>query len=361
MILVGNYAVLGNHPGQVDVPRIKRVMLDTNVVSDFTNFYFGAKRVDKESLQRLLLMFPKTSFGMHQVDVNFSLAVKETLWGRLGELTSYRQNRARAMRHAMRVMVEWTPDEVNDWFSRRRPPVDRDKSWPSPVDAADADRGLHPLPMLIIAYGHLLYMSHLARAQKRWRNNNKGKAWPVRELRAWAKDTLGLVGGYELGLAVSLFLDRGEPQDSVRKLLKLGNAQLSPDEVADNAWNAAWDVWFVRHADGATYGLLPTKPERTFVVTHDSDTQFVRAGNEIKMIIDDGRNGVVGTLSTWSDNLKEYDEVEKIMEFDVLEAHERSTRDPDVVLEQAFRAVNALEVEMGVQRLTLDAYRTFER
>ncbi|MCG7606803.1 MULTISPECIES: hypothetical protein [Mycobacterium] len=50
MILVGNYAVLGNHPGQVDVPRIKRVMLDTNVVSDFTNFYFGAERVDKEAL-----------------------------------------------------------------------------------------------------------------------------------------------------------------------------------------------------------------------------------------------------------------------------------------------------------------------
>lgn len=355
----GGYVVLGNHPDE-EFSEVSKVLIDTNVAADLTNFYFGEQRTDKDSLRKLLLMFPKAKLpGMRQVGISSGMAEQETLWGRLGELSSYRASRARQIRHAMKQIVTWTPEEIEARFAHRHPPVNRDKSWPSPL-ITEADRGEHPLSVLIVTYAHLLYIAHLYRTTGQWKHNNLGRTWPIRALRDWGKDTFGWMGGYELAMAVTMFMDKGVPSGRIERLLKLNDQHDDPDAVADNVWNATWDVSFVRTADRLTYGLLPVKPEKTCVIARDKDTKFVRAVNEIKVIIDNGRDmPVAAAFSTWSENLKEAEQLQELLDLNLLEGHYRNQRDPAVVLQQALGALDDLEAQMGIQRRTVDAYRRF--
>lgn len=356
----GGYVVLGNHPNE-ELSKLSKVLVETNVAADFTDFYFGEKKPDKESLRKLLLMFPKAKLpGMRQVDISSSMAVQETLWPRLGERSPSRSYRALQIRHAMSQIVTWTPAEIEAQFARRHPPISRDKSWPS-TSLTEADRGEHPLSVLIVTYAHLLYIAHLYRTTGRWKNNNRGHTWPIRTLRDWGRDTFGWMGGYELAMAVTMFLDKGAPSGRIERLLKLNDQHDDPDAVADNAWNATWDVSFVRTADRLTYGLLPLKPEKTCVIARDKDTKFVRAVNELKLVIDNGRDmPVAAAFATWSNNLKEAEQLQELLNLDLLEGQHRNQRDPAVVLEQALAALDDLEAEMGIRRRTVEAFRGFQ-
>lgn len=351
----GGYVLLGNHPDEQS-PRVSRVLLDTNVAADLTDFYFGTKKTDKDSLRKLLSMFPKAKMaGMPEVDISFAMALQETLWSRLGESSATRSGRARQIRHAMSRIVEWTPDELEAQFTHPHPPISRDKSWPS-KPLTEADRSYHPLPYLIVTYAHLLYIAHLYRTTSRWKHNNKGRTWPIQTLHDWSRDTFGYMGAYETAVAVTMFLDKGVPSGRAERLLKLKDHHDDPDRVAKNTWNATWDVWFVRMAEG----WLADKRGTTFVVARDKDTKFVREVYELNLAIDRGRDVPVAVpFSAWSDSLKEWEQLQKLLDIDPLVQHRRIQRDPAVVFEQALTALDDLEAEMKVQRRTVEAYRRF--
>ncbi|WP_084268950.1 hypothetical protein [Mycobacterium avium] len=349
---IGPYLIIGVDD-TAELPTPAKLVLDTNVAIDLEHYYFGdRRRIDCDALRQLLLAFPRQDRRDMEVDINYGWALQETAWARDG---SFRAPEVRRMAHALRRLVAWNPAQIEAVFSARRPPSDRDKSWPPPLPNPK-DRGPHPLQVLIVAYAHLLHTCHLDMTRSRWRH--KGLTWPIERLRNWSKNELGAYGGYELAIAATLFLENiPAGEGKVRKLMKFSGSD-SPDTIADKVWNAAWDVEFLRVVDGGTYGLFGGEPEITQLATRNVDPEIIRARSQVRFIIDDDEAlPTVGVYSEWGDDLKHANEIRDLMKETLDDMYARSRRDPETLLEQALAALEELETTMGIQRSTVQAFR----
>jgi hypothetical protein len=258
-------------------------VLDTNVVIDMSNFYFGRSDSPelRADLHALLRTFPDARFGT-KVDMNYGFATTEGAWKR-----GVGHDRAdhRRLVHAASTMVEWTLSDVKKNFANRHPPVSRDRSWPSNVGLAPADDAVNPA-VVMPSYGCLLYLCHLDRTRAIWRA--RGPLYALTTYLDWMTEELGAVDGYVLQLVLDLLFGSDERMNGVRRLLKLGGRE-EPDLLADRCWNAAWDLLFLKTTEGTTFGLgvMAKRPRaNTALVTRNLDPGFVRAQSEIRGVIE---------------------------------------------------------------------------
>jgi len=303
-------------------------------------------RAGREDLRRLL-----TSFAVRpgaNVGLDYSFAACEIGVRRDGSVDGSAYRTAVC---AGRLLVEWTRSEIDRAFANRHAPISRDANYlrvcPRPRD------GTHAAVMRRIgpSYGALLKITELcsrppgggaARARAR-----------LEEFIDWMMDTLGICLPYEMRVAAALVAGSTDSQRRARKLLRF-SGDGDADDLAAKAWNAAWDLWFLRLPEGDTFGLLPSDDrtnEVTALVTRNHDPLWLREGGSIRALIGSGSDRHIMTellLDVRSDGIG--DAVLGLVKekFAGGPSPERLQRDPDAMADVARRAIEELEREMGV-------------
>ena len=346
------YWVVRSNPHEEGPPDM--VFLDTNVAIDFKHFYFGESTQHKGDIELLLNRFPSTG-TFTDIDLNHGWALHEAGWSRDGERRDTRKHR-----WAVEVMTSWPKELINREFAENAPPITRDELWErgQHLDLGGSD--VHPLGYLCGGYAVLLHTLELARTRNRWRP--KGVTWALRELRDWMLGTLGVQVPYEFAAAVDMLCGEGKAQSIMNRLFKYGDGSEPPDELADKAWNAAWDFLFVRLTNGAHHLIGSGElPERAALVTtnHDPWTIARRTYPQGTVLAGDGEGAVVFTAWDSSSVRRGVPGVRELLEERLAPGEEarRFFRDRAVVFEQALVALEELEERMGVERSTVAAFR----
>lgn len=346
METVGSYSIVGPH-ADAPPPDYATLVLDANVLVDIREFYFGGRIGSRESLRELLLRFPAARGRF--VDVNYGWAASELSWRR-GE----GQDRVgyRRVQHAGAQVLSWDAERIEREFASPRPPADRDKAWPRRVPIQPAHDVADPRPLLIAPYGSLLYLLALERRRKE--RKSRGREWALKTYSDWVTDTLGVRTSYAQALATGLLAGHAKAQTDVRAILKFSGSETA-DELARKAWNVAWDITMTALSEGLSYGLMPgISPTTTALVTRDADPRILRAGSELRGLIDTGTEKIPFAMSGMGVHESVSDAaLQQTFEMDPLEALTRFNRDPEAVLRQAVHAVHALEMELGVTKLTM--------
>jgi hypothetical protein len=356
---IGPYRVVTAHQELTAEPTA--YVLDTNVVIDMERFFFGhpsmrlapgePSQARREDLHRLLAEFAVRLHGS-SVDLRYGFAVCEVGVKRDGSvnLSAYRP-----AFHAARTMVEWTESQIDRAFSNRHAPLSRDRTYL-------ASRPHPPVPHTAVmgligpSYGALLKASDLSKPGSR--RDIQPARRRIEEFLDWMMDTLGVCLPYETRVAVAMMAGTPEAERRARKLLKFSGSG-DPDEMADNAWNAAWDLWFLRESEGHTFGMLRPHHdgagEVTALVTRNYDPLWLREAGSIRATIDDGtqlhvltevqfdvRGGAIG------------EEIGELLDDKLGRARSaaRMLRDPDEVSRVALEVVSDLERQIGVTVLT---------
>ncbi|WP_104092084.1 hypothetical protein [Arthrobacter sp. GMC3] len=335
---IGKYTLVG--PSADDDWTPEQIILDTNVLIDIRNFYFGEGRVPAE-LKDLLLEFPYTA-RRRFVEINYGWATIEASWVRGTGVDLVQRRR---LVYAAEQVLWWDRKQIIKQFEEyRRPPVARDRKWGRVPLENEADQP-DPRIMLISHYGSLLYL--LSLEKQRARRKSKGPLWAIQQYITWVTDVFGVRDSYTLNLATMLLAGDGESQNAVRRILKFKDTA-TPEEMSRIAWNVAWDIAMTSLGEGITYGLLSgARKKKTVLVTYDADPTLLRLGTELKAVIDTG-NGVM-PFSRMRSSLKvSHTDLQKIIDLDPLDAWRRLSRDPATLMKQAARAVQDLESELGV-------------
>lgn len=132
-------------------------------------------------------------------------------------------------------------------------------------------------------------------------------------------------------------------------MLKLGGAETG-DGLAARAWNAAWDLQFLRLTDSSTLGFLPADDAtvNTALVTRNIDPWLVRTQSRVRMTVD----GKPYLHTTWDDETDLKPTIKKLVEPDFLIDHWRAQRDPVATARRLYAAVHYLEADLGVSEVT---------
>lgn len=263
------------------------IVLDTNVLIDMKDFYFGTRPL-RRGLKDVLLQFPYTSPPI--VDINYGWAVTELSWLRG---SGHEATRRRTFAHAAEAIIHWDAAAIERNFANRHPPVNRDRMWPR-VPLLPNSESADPRPMLVPVYGSLLYLLQLHLQRDRIRS--KGSAWALQQYVSWATNTLGIRSSHALGLALALLTGRADAKEDAIRVFKLSGSE-SADELAAKAWNVAWDIAMTTLPEGIGYRLLPVDTaRRTVLITRDKDPSIVRLISDIKVIMDAGSVSIPMTL-----------------------------------------------------------------
>lgn len=347
---IGRYQIIGAHlDGAGSSDRAARLILDTCVAIDMQNFYFGGSHVDRESLRLLLSEFPVDA--PFPTDLNYGWALSESGWPRSGV---FNFPGTRSLKYAVSEMVEWGSDRIEYEFSQTDPPASRDAKWPRHAAMPDPSEASNSFPLIAGTYAAMLYICHLERTRKKWKQ--RGTSWAIQNYYDWMKDTLGVLLHFEFALGVDMLAARNVRKQSAQQLLKYGGSE-TPDEVADKAWNAAWDIWFMRLPEGLTYGLLhgaETAPAA--LVTANKDPGYIRQVSELRTFIDTGEGVVPFALNTWDDTIQDAEFLKSLLRLDLMESLARSKRNPKEVVQRVIATVDSLEREIGVERRSVAAY-----
>ncbi|MER7796854.1 hypothetical protein [Microbacterium sp. NPDC096154] len=339
---IGEYTLLGTHADSDVAPTL--IVMDTNVLIDIHDFYFGTRR-RRDGLEDLLTLFPYTR--RPSVDINYGWAVGEASWVR-GR--GYDVTRRRPLAYAAEQVIHWTKEEIGRAFASRHPPVSRDRVWPRVSLAREADM---PDPRLFVmpAYGALLYLLDL-RGQTA-RRRSKGPLWAIEQYATWTTDVLGVRISAVTAIAVALLAGDDRSRTEVEGFFALSGSR-DPDELAAKAWNVAWDIMFTQLPEGMSYGLLPTKaPQQTVLATRNSDPRVLRRMIDMVAMIDTGETQIPFTRIDHDVKAGVDDEeVARILSLDPGTALSRFARPPEEVARQAARAVQELEVRLGCTVLT---------
>jgi hypothetical protein len=353
---IGPYRVVTAHQELAAAPTA--YVLDTNVVIDMERFFFGhasmrlapgePSHARREDLRRLLAEFAVRLHG-GSVGLRYGLAVCEAGVKRDG---SFNLSGYRTTFYAARTMVEWTESQIDRAFSNRHAPVSRDRTYL-------ASRPRPPMPHTAVmeligpSYGALLKISDLSK-----RRDNRPATRRIEEFLDWMMDTLGVCLPYETRVAVAMMAGTPEAKGKAQKLLKFSGSG-DPDKMADNAWNAAWDLWFLRESEGHTFGMLRAQHEGasevTALITRNYDPLWLREAGSIRATIDDGEQ--LHVLTEVRFDIRVGAIGEKICELldDRLgraRSAVRMMRDPDEVSRVALEVVSDLERQIGVTVLT---------
>ena len=342
--VVGGYRIIGPHAESVNNP--KTLILDTNTLIDMKNFYFKGPSNRYSGLEELLLHYP--FHNSRSVDINFGWAVAEATWPRGEDINLEKR---REFIHAASTIVNWTPAMVSKNFSNRHAPVNRDRKWPN-IALPKADEVPDCRLLLATHYGSLLYLLDLYNRRRAWVKQNSTEA--LRQYYSWVSEVLGTRDSYSTAIAIALLCGSTEEREKANRIFKLSGNETN-NEIAKKCWNVAWDMVMTSLAEGISYGLLPgARPEPACLVTKDSDPMSLRNSAEMKMLIDSGSSQMPFSMISY--DLKkgvETSEVEDIVEFNPLESMSRLSRSPDALKDQAFNAVDNLEIEMGLDRYFL--------
>lgn len=345
---IGRYRLIGPHQDLDHDARL--LLLDTNVLIEIEHFYFGTRKPHPD-LRILLERFPN---GRHllrtrrtePVDVNYGWAASEAAWrrGRGADPVAWRR-----LVHAADIVLQWDAGEIERAFSARRPPIDRDRSWPPALPAAEGIAD--PRSMVVPVYGSLLHLLNIVRAGDRLRS--KGPLWGVLQYVDWCRDVFGIQASYPMSLAIALLAGDGAEKDRVRAVFKLSGSE-TPDQLATKCWNVAWDIAFTALSEGYSYALLPTADARpAALVTADSDPALLRLMTELRSLIHHPEFQMPMTRIAYSlapgVNQRKLD---AIIEMDPAEALHRARRDPVGIARQAARALHELEQRLGVTDVT---------
>lgn len=340
---IGEYVLVGTDVESVESPDL--VILDTNVAIDIERFYFRGRSAAPTSLQPLLLEFPFRKLRSHCVDINYGWAASESCWKR-GQ--GHDDLRRRRLTHSVGTVLQWPPERVRSEFARRRPPVDRDHAWPRQVPVRVAgDEHPDPRLFLIVAYGSLLFLLSA------YQDRRSGKQAPLRVLeryRTWTSDVLGVRTSYAMVAAVDLVAGSLARRQAVCTMLKLGGAE-SSNQLAQKAWNAAWDMTFVSLTEGFSFGLGPfdDKQQSAVLVTRNHDPEYLRLASQLKMVIKERSGSMPFHQNQYelADGV-DADQIVRLFSANPLEDLQRYRRDPESMADQAARAVHALESELGI-------------
>jgi hypothetical protein len=344
MRTIGKYKIVGPHV-DFDDAQVKQLVLDANVLLDIRDFYFtGPARF--AHLKSLLLEFPMDRRKF--VDINYGWATSELSWVRGKGLDPIRRRR---LIHAADHVLSWDSRRIEREFANRHPPERRDRTWPgrSPVetDLVNTD----PRILLIAQYGALLYLFQLER--RRAERKSRGREWALTQTAEWMTNTLGVRTSYVFALAIGFFAGSSAAQNDVRRILKFDGSE-TPDQIASKCWNVAWDILMTGLGEGLSYGLLDdTNARATALVTADKDPTLLRAAAHLGGLITDRTEKI--PFAAFGMELHAsvtQDAVDRAFGLDYSTSILRFSRDPEEVACQVARAVNDLEVELGMTNVT---------
>lgn len=350
METIGPYRLLLPPSGEDRAPT--QVVFDTNVAIDIERMYFQGPGSVTPHLRELLLRFPAASrsFG-RETEVIWGFGAAEAYWKRgRGPDPLIR----RRIAHACQEVVGWSAERITKEFSNRYAPANRDKSWPSAIPPGSELSD--PRRFIAIQYGAGLRLLDLDRNRAKWRA--KGVVTVLREFDEWMRDHLGARSAYMFFAALDLLAGSPDRANQARGLFKISGNE-SAEELAQKAWNSAWDFFLLTLPEGFTFGSLPVGgPSLTTFVSKDKDPYQVRLRATARMFVDHGRGPnpyIFGTLETRPS--VPIEELSQLITTDVLSDMHRAQRDPEQVLRQVATTVHELEAELGVSlRLSHDGW-----
>ena len=343
---IGRYTLVG--PQATSDFAAGRLLLDTNVVIDLEHFYFAPERdrAVADDVAALLLEYQRLARRRpHGVETLYGFAAAESAWKRGQGIDRVLFRR---MKHAADTAFGWSPNEIRAHLANPRPPVARDKAWRSstvPLPAMPDTEG--PVTILMPTYAALLQLRWLDSRRASWKQ--KGGLYALDLYADWICNTLGVLGAYEVQLAIDLLLGRDRRRNSARAFLKIGGGEPA-DTIADRCWNAAWDVWFLRSTEAATFGLgdfRHTDPRPTLLVTRDTDPGFVRelAQMQIADMWPGERSSFIAF--TWTEHTAAHADIDAVLR-PYQSGRERETRSPDERGAMVVAATREAEAKLGV-------------
>lgn len=317
-----------------------QLCLDQNVCAHINGFYYGISNKYNEDLKKLLLAYPFSRYKS-RTHINSGWAIEEYSWERTGK---YLELERRPYQWAVQQVLNWEPDRVEFEFSQRRPPCERDKIWKKcllPIP----EKTSHPLFYLILHYGLILKLCSLIKEAAR-RGGQQGREWAFNQFLTWMIDCHGYLLAYEAALAKHALLS---PDNASRlkaqKILHLGGSEL-PDEMADKAWAAAWDMFYVRYADPS--GLSPSRYKKIAVVSEDRDPSDANSRARLVEQIAD-----ISVFTSESEFAPPESEYATDLGYGVSILSRTRPRDAEC---NPYRAVDDLERALGVERRTITAF-----
>lgn len=234
---IGKYCIVTN--SDFDFRDSQIVVLDSNVLIDATNYYYGtgASSSVKEDLHSLFDSL------LNVKGVNAAFALTETCRRRV----NFDISRARKMSHAIYVLWNSDQERLRKMFTNRHAPINRDKKWRRGwVSQFEMDSVKCEIPEVV----YLFYASFL-RLIELYKDDSCSRDRCFKIFSEWQRDELGCVSLYPTAVARALLLGCGEDSGKARALLKVDKANLTIDQ---KAWNASWDCYLMFLLDGYRMG-----------------------------------------------------------------------------------------------------------
>lgn len=342
MSRIGRYRYFGSNDDQGWEPDL--LVLDQNICLHIAMFYFGQDCRHRPDLQKLLTRFPYSKH-FSRTHISSGWGIEELSWKRTGEFDA---KNTRYVRWATERVLSWDPDRVAFEFGHRHPPVDRDKKWRQGVPLPSKDR--HPLYAILASYAPMLRLCSLFNEKKR--RGKDGGEWAFNKYTDWMMNEFGYQLAYESALAAYTLLDKNK-QAQARGIFHIGGNE-TPDELADKAWAAAWDMQYARLVDMGPMGLMgfmDRKFKNIAVATEDSDPHDSKMRAQL---IETIRNCAVYLMPSGV----KIPESEFSCDLGYGVSFLRRTT-PRKAGCDPLAALDSLERSMGVQRRTLSAFREY--
>lgn len=349
VIEVGEYSIVPPFPGAATLP--SSYLLDTNVLIDIRNFYFGHGNMRKGATdrERLRELLEHLAVGRRRIvpNVNWGFSAQEACSPRRS--LAYDRLTYRKTLHAAERVFSWNQSQVRNAFLNRHPPINRDKSR---IRNQALTRPELMLDVMGASYGALLKGCEIHNRRSGARKSANVAVGAFAEFLDWMIDELGTVMAYELRVAAILFGGNSKAYGNARRLLKLSGDE-DRDGLADKAWNAAWDLWLIRVSDGLSAGLiLGDEPQlETWVVTRNFDLAWIRSGSRLGAVITTDQQFVDAfaeiRLESRSESLQDklygtmLDRLPRLLD------PVRRRRTPEMQLRQALDATKRVELAVG--------------
>lgn len=336
---VGRYYVSSTRNGSDVIP--DQICLDQNICIHIDGFFYGKSRTYNEDLKNFLLAYPFSPLKS-TTHISSGWAIEEYSWERTGEFHDLDR---RPFQWAVQQVLNWDPDRIKFEFSHRHPPCERDKTWKKcrlPIPK----KTQHPLYYLILHYGIILKLCSLFKEAKR-RGGQQGREWAFNQFLSWMIDRHGYLLAYELALAkCALLPEDNKSRMAARNILHLGGTE-SPDEIADRAWAAAWDMFYVRYTD--LNGLALSQHKNIALASEDRDTAAAMSRARLVEQISD-----VAVYVTESEFALPQNDYTTDLGYGVSVLGRSGPRDSTC---DPYSALDDLERSLGVQRRTITAFR----
>lgn len=247
------------------------LVLDTNVVKDIGTFYFGSRKIDPELrqvLQYIRKQYQSTQGIFGDLSVCFHLG-----------LTELSQKRNQGVNYSIfrnygSAIVKLITCKETEFERICDSEPNRDYIYDFTADIAVDDRVAVESAYLPIYYGSVLYLLAIQMEDNTHKNTIEKSLDLFEQFYKWAHDELGFSTAFPTLLALYQLLGKdGNTKETrykgnARHLTKFDpNKVTKTGELADLAWNSAWDMLFLmRLSDYHTGEVLKWRKEAPFSI-----------------------------------------------------------------------------------------------